>query len=218
MESFRTGCACRPPSRTRPSAPTRTLRQNRSSILPPWSIFPRRCWLGSACNFICPCIPEQNRQPARTVHGALHQQLMGHLQKLRMMLEVLCRRLHLMYHMFSGTQLAVKPRHADKQPLHQRKLSRQQRKLTLHAGLCARAYSLSPKRKLAADHRINQVIFKDLRMAAKERLIIAIVRQRVLPSEALKRSSRSVADAHGEGLHALYESRPDVRPMQQHSR
>jgi len=84
---------------------------------------------------------------------------MSHLQKLRMMLEMLCRCLHRMHHMFSGKPLAVKPRHADQQPLHQRKLSRQQRELAVHAGLCARPHSLPPKRELAADDRIDQVVF-----------------------------------------------------------
>ena len=126
------------------------------------------------------------------------------------MLEVLRSGLHRVNNMRSGKLLAMETRNADQQTLDERELCGQQRKFLRHAGNCAREHPFFAIRELAANDGVDQVILKDVLMALKERLEMAIVRGVVGRSQALQSGAGAVADAGGECVDAFNKARPDV--------
>src|ERR1035437_5210650 len=99
----------------------------------------------------------------------------------------------------------MKTRHADQQSLHQRKLGRQQGKLAGHRRLGVRPQTIAPKGKLAPEDRIDQIVLQDVRMAAKERVVVPVVRRVVVSRETLQRRAGAVADARRKGLNRSEE-------------
>src|ERR1017187_214827 len=101
------------------------MRLHRFFGLRTWSVFLRRCWPGCVRR----CIPEQDGEAAGAVEAGLDQQRMSHVEKLRVMLEVLAGGLHCVDHVRGGKRLAMAAGHADQQTLDQCELSNEKREL-----------------------------------------------------------------------------------------
>ena len=126
------------------------------------------------------------------------------------MLEVLCGGLHSVDYMRCGKLPAVETRHADEQSLDQRELGGEECEFLRHAGHSASEHPLIAIRELAAKDGVDQVVFQNISMPLKERLVVAIVRCVVSCGEALQSCGRTVADAGGECVDAFNKARPDV--------
>src|ERR1017187_1218574 len=101
------------------------LRLNRCSGLRTWSVFLRRCRTGCGRR----CIPEQDGETPGAIQSALNQQGMGHVEELRVMLEMLAGGLHRVHYVRGGKLCAMVAGHADQQTFDQCELGGEEREL-----------------------------------------------------------------------------------------
>jgi hypothetical protein len=108
---------------------------------------------------------------------------MGHVEELRVMLEMLAGGLHRVDNVRGGKLCAMVAGHADEQTLDQSELCSQERELPgqrswgIGRGLdrsCTHFFAA--KGEPAADNCVHQEVFQDVRVAVKERRVVAVVR------------------------------------------
>jgi hypothetical protein len=134
-----------------------------------------------------------------------------------MVLEMLRCSLHGVDYVSRGERRAMVARNADQQAAHERELRRQQNEFPSLAGLRAGPHSLFSERKLAAEDGVDEEVLQDVRMTVEEGSKAAVVGKGIMGGERFQRCAGPVADARGEGLHALHKTRPYVGLVQHHA-
>jgi hypothetical protein len=100
--------------------------------------------------------------------------------------------------------------HADQKPLGECELRCQQGVFAGHRMRRVGWRVFGAKGKAATEDGVDQVVLKNVRLAANEWGEVTVMGLGVAGGEALQDRSGTVADARGEGLHALDEPGPDV--------
>ena len=128
-------------------------------------------------------VSQQHGEAVRVVQFFGDQKLVGLVEMVRGMLEVLEDDLDCLHHVLGGECLLVAACNSNEQTLDERKFGCQQRVFPFWLLGGGGVEELLPIGKLLSEDRIDQIVFQDVRVLLKEGRKVMVVRLRVAGSQ-----------------------------------